>query len=68
MQKVFLFRTLIVALMISLLLWDGFRLIFHNLNAVPQQHKELLFIGALLWIATVFINQGSNDDDWAGQY
>ena len=67
MGKLFLFRTLILSLMMCLLIFDGLRLINHSATAFPEQHKELLLTGTLLWIGTVFINQGSNDDDWAGE-
>jgi hypothetical protein len=68
MDKLFLFRTLVAALMVSLLVFDGLPLLIHPANAVPEQHKEVLLTGALLWIATTFFNQGSNRGDWAGQF
>jgi hypothetical protein len=68
MDKLFLFRTLIVAFMFCLLIWDGSQLLTHSAGTFPQQHKQLLLTCALLWIATVFMNQNSNDDDWAGQF
>ena len=66
-DKLFLFRTLIVSMMICLLIFDGLRIMTHSANPFPEQHKELLLTATLLWIASVFINQGSNDDDWAGE-
>jgi len=67
MDKLFLFRTLIVSLMICLLAWDGLQILIHSANSLPEQHKQVLLTGALLWISSAFINQRSNDDDWAGQ-
>jgi len=66
--KLFLFRTLIVSLMICLLIFDGLRIMMRSTSAFPEYHKELLLMGALLWIMSVFIDQGSNDDDWAGEF
>jgi hypothetical protein len=68
MDKLFLFRTLIVALMTCLLIWDGLRLLTRSGDSLPQQHKDILLTCALLWIVSVFVNQNSNDDDWAGQF
>jgi hypothetical protein len=68
MNKLFLFCTLIVVLMICLLIWDGLQLLTRSLNSFPEQHKQLLLTCTLLWIVFVFINQNSNDDDWAGQF
>ncbi len=68
MNKLFLFRTLIVTLMICLLIYDGLQFLAHAANAFPQQHKQVLLTCALLWIASVLISQNSNDDDWAGQF
>jgi len=68
MDKLILFRTLIVAFMFCLLIWDGLQLLTHTAGALPQQHKQLLLTCALLWIASVLMNQNSNDDDWAGQF
>jgi cell division protein FtsW (lipid II flippase) len=65
MDKLFLFRTLIVTMMICFLIFDVLRILSHSADAF-REHKELLLTGALLWIVSVIINQGSNDDDWAG--
>jgi len=66
MDKLFLFRTLIAALMLVLLVWDV--LILLTRQTKPWPHRELLLNCALLWIITVFFPQKSNDDDWAGQF
>jgi cell division protein FtsW (lipid II flippase) len=66
MNKLFLFRTLIVPMMICLLIFDVLRITSHSADAFPE-HKKLLLTGILLWIVSVIINQGSNDDDWAGE-
>lgn len=67
MNKFFLFRGLAAAFICGLLIWDGLQLLTHSAHTLPEGHKELLLIGALLWTISAFINQNSNDDDWAGQ-
>ena len=67
MDKFFLFRTLIVSMMICLLIFDVLRIVSHSADAFPEQHKEPLLTGTLLWIVSVIVNRGSNDDDWAGE-
>ncbi len=65
MDKLFLFRTLIVALMICLLAWDGLLWLNRHSPALPD--RDLLLTCALLWIVTVLFPQNS-DDDWAGEF
>jgi hypothetical protein len=64
-NKLFLFRTLIAALMLCLLAWDGVLWLTRQTPTWP--HRDLLLTGALLWIFSVFFPQNS-DDDWAGQF
>jgi cell division protein FtsW (lipid II flippase) len=66
MDKLFLFRTLIISMMTCLLIFDVLRIMSHSADAFPE-HKELLLTGILLWIVSVIINLGSNNDDWAGE-
>ncbi|NOW96416.1 hypothetical protein [Mucilaginibacter sp. SG564] len=54
-------------MMICLLIFDVLRIVSHSADAFPEQHKELLLTGTLLWIVSVIVNRGSNDDDWAGE-
>lgn len=68
MDKLFLFRTLIISLMICLVVFDGLQIMIHLANAFPEQHKKLLLTGALLWGISLLINQGNNEEDWAGEY
>jgi len=68
MDKLFLYRSLIVALVVCLLIWDGVQLLIRSANAMPQQHKQLVLTAALLWIISVLVKQNRNDDDWAGQF
>jgi hypothetical protein len=67
MNKLCLFRMLIVSFLVCLIIWDGLGLLFNSTHTLPVQHRQLFLVGAFLWIAAVFINQNSNDDDWAGQ-
>ena len=67
MDKLWLFRTLIITLLICLLAWDGPRLLIAGSPAsVPPQHRQILLTGAVLWLATLFLIKNS-DDDWAGE-
>jgi len=68
MNKLFLFRIVVISLTLCLLVWDGLQIMSHSLNHLPEHHKEVLLTGALLWIASVFVNEHRNDDDWAGQF
>jgi hypothetical protein len=61
MNKLFVFRTLIAALVLCLLLWDV--AISLSSQKHPWPHRELLLTAALLWIISVFFPQNS-DDDW----
>lgn len=65
MDKLFLFRTLIITLLLCLLVWDGLLLISGNAQRLP--HRDFLLTGTLLWFVTLFFNRNS-DDDWAGQF
>jgi len=67
MEKLSLFRSFILSVIICLLLFDGLRLLTNPADSLPVRHKEMLLIAALLWIASAMINQQSNDDDLAGQ-
>jgi len=53
-------------MMICMLIFDVLRIMSHSADAFPE-HKKLLLTGILLWIVSVITNQGSNDDDWAGE-
>lgn len=64
MDKLFLFRSFIVAFVIALLLWDGILCLTQHTTLLP--HRDLLLTGFLLWFVTLFVNQ-NRDDDWAGQ-
>jgi len=50
-----LFRTFILALMMCLMIWDILQYISHSGQQWPEQHRELLAMGALLWIVSIFI-------------
>lgn len=65
MDKLDLLRTLIVALMIVLLVWDG--LLWLMRQAPLLVHRDFLLTAFLLWFLTLFVNQ-NRDDDWAGQF
>ncbi len=65
MDKLFLFWTLIVALVLCLLLWDV--TLWLTRHTQPLAHRDVLLTCALLWIVSVFFPQNS-DDDWAGQF
>jgi hypothetical protein len=67
MDKLSLFKTVTLSVIICLLLSDGLRLMAYPAHTLSQPHKDILLTAALLWIASAFINQRSNDDDWAGQ-
>jgi len=66
MEKIFLFRTMLVALLVCILLWDVLLWITHHTTWLP--HKDLLLAGALLWIITILLPQKSDDDNWAGEF
>jgi hypothetical protein len=61
MNKMFVFRTLIVTMMFCVFLWDAALLL--SSHTEPWPHRELLLTGALIWIISVFFPQNS-DDDW----
>lgn len=65
MDKLFLFRALVTAFIVVLLVWDG--LLWLTRQAPLLAHRDLLLTGLLLWFITLFVNQ-NRDDDWAGQY
>jgi hypothetical protein len=68
MNKLLLFRALIVTLLLCLLAWDGIRLLTnHPPGDLPEQHREILLAGALLWFIAVLAGKNS-DDDLAGQF
>ena len=63
-DKLLLFRTLIIAVMVCLLTWDAILVLTGQELIVPPQN--LLLTCLLLWILSLFFPQNS-DDDWAGQ-
>jgi hypothetical protein len=63
-DKLLLFRTLIIAVMVCLLAWDAILALNGQELIVPPQN--LLLACLLLWILSLFFPQNS-DDDWAGQ-
>ena len=67
MEKLSLFHSFILSVIVCLLLFDGLRLLTNPADTLPLQHKEMLLTAALFWIASTMINQQRNDDDLAGQ-
>lgn len=65
MNRIGLFRTLIISLIICLLTWDVFAMIGRANYSLPETHKQVLLTGALLWFVAV-ISDRNGDDDWAG--
>ena len=63
-DKLLLFRTLIIAVMVCLLAWDAILVLTGQELIVPPQN--LLLTCLLLWILSLFFPQNS-DDDRAGQ-
>lgn len=61
MDKLFIWRTLIFAFMLCVLAWDMLSSL--TLHTPPLAHRELLLAAVLLWLASVFFPQNS-DDDW----
>jgi len=64
-DKLSLLKTLIAALTICLFAWDIILCLALHLPCLP--HQEMVLTGSLLWIASLFFPQQS-DDDWAGQF
>ncbi|HVV53987.1 MAG TPA: hypothetical protein VHC47_01610 [Mucilaginibacter sp.] len=67
MNKTIVFRSLLLAALICLMLWDGMLWLTGTDGTLPEQHREILLTGFLVWFASLFLNPGS-DDDWAGQF
>jgi hypothetical protein len=60
MDKLFVFRVLIIAVLVCLLLWDV--ALWLNGAGQPWPHRNTFLTCALLWIISVFFPQNSNDD------
>jgi hypothetical protein len=67
MNKVWLYKQIIIAATIVLLLCDlAFWVIIQH-RTLPSMHRQLLLSGVLLWIVSVLAGK-NRDDDWAGQF
>lgn len=66
MNIVELGRILIITLILCLLVYDAVMLLAGWQKSLPQDHKQLLLTGVLLWFMSIFFNKNS-DDDWVGQ-
>ncbi|WP_179415733.1 hypothetical protein HDF19_20945 [Mucilaginibacter sp. E4BP6] len=60
MDKLLVFRVLIIAVLVCLLLWDV--ALWLSGARQPWPHRNTLLTCALLWIISVFFPQNSNDD------
>jgi len=58
-------KWLIAALTVCLLACDVILCITRHLQSLP--HQNIVLTGCLLWFASLFFPQQS-DDDWAGQF
>jgi hypothetical protein len=67
MSKVELFRSLLFAALVCLLLWDGLLWMTDPVHRLPAGHKQLLLTGTLLWF-TLVLSGRNRDDDWAGEF
>lgn len=65
MDKLFLLRAIIFALMLGIFAWD--LILQFTQSSQPWQHRDILLTAFLLWIVSVLFPQDS-DDDWAGQF
>jgi accessory gene regulator protein AgrB len=61
MKKIWLFRSVLLTLLIGLLCLDLLRSLAFG-TPFPQ-HRNVLLASALLWVASVFFPQ-KTDDDW----
>ena len=61
MNKIWLFRSILLTLLAFLLFWDVMMCLGHDLPSL--EHRDFLLAGALLWIASMFFPQ-KRDDDW----
>lgn len=67
MSKVELFRSLVFAALVCLLLWDVLFWVTDPVHMLPAGHKQLLLTGSLLWFMLVLSGK-NRDDDWAGEF
>ena len=65
MNKLDFGRMLVTAVLLSVFLWDALAMLWNKGVRFPDNHKQFLLTGTLLWISTLFFNQ-KRDDDWAG--
>jgi hypothetical protein len=64
-DKCSIIKSLIAAITVCLLVWDVILCIALHLQSLP--HQDWVLTGCLLWLASLFFPQQS-DDDWAGQF
>jgi len=65
MNKLALFRISLFILMAGLLAMDGILMLARHTYHLPEEHKDLILTGFLLWFIMIIVGQESNDDDWA---
>ena len=66
-NKLELFRSLLFTVLVCMLVWDAVLWLADPAHRLPQQHREILLTGFLLWFFSAFVNRNI-DDDWAGQF
>ena len=64
-NKIFLFRSMLIAAVLGILFFDT--LICMTGHGQQFEHRNALLTCALLWFASLFYTQNS-DDDWAGEF
>lgn len=65
---IYLLKILIIAVWISLAVWNAMMSLADSGHHIPQLHKEILAGIFLFWFVTTLFDTNIKDDDWAGDF
>ena len=65
-EKIGFYGSLLFSLLFCVLLFDSILLLPGKIHHIPGSHRQVLLIGLLLWVVSLFLGS-DRDDDLAGQ-
>jgi hypothetical protein len=65
-ENIGFYGSLLFSLLFCVLLFDSILLLTGKIHHIPVSHRQVLLIGLLLWVVSLFLGS-DRDDDLAGQ-
>lgn len=65
-ENIGFYSSLLFSLLFCVLLFDSILLLTGKIHHIPGSHRQVMLIGLLLWVVSLFLGS-DRDDDLAGQ-